>query len=320
MGQIPRVPVRHWVVTLPEPWRTGLVADPAAIGRLRQTVMRELLDAIEATATQREGVPGFAGGLGVVHRGGASLDPNVHVHSMLLDGAFVSEEGRLRFVPAPPPSEATLREIASRLHARLVPQLGEPPPISLPPPRRRVTAPRATRTPAPASARPPIETSGAHRGLRVHVGPGIAPDDRPGLARVAGYLTRPTIDRSAISTTPGGAIRYRLHRPRADGPTHVEMPVDDFRRRVELIAPDRAHVSFHGVLAPRSAHRGQVVPKQMPLVEGERRPRPRPKDPRPRPRPEIERADPSTLAAQPPVCERCDAPMSLRAVEFASRR
>ena len=313
--------MRHWVVTLPEPWRTGLVADPAALQRLRQTVMRELLEAIEATATQREGVPAFAGGLGVVHRGGASLDPNVHVHSMLLDGAFVSERGRLRFVPAPAPSEATLREIAMRLHERLLPQLGAPPPISLPPPRRKVTAPRSTRATTSTPRRPDIEAIGEHRGLRVHVGPGIAPDDRPGLARVAGYLTRPTVDRSAITTTPSGAIRYRLHRPRADGPTHVEMPVDDFRRRVELIAPDRAHVSFHGVLAPRSAHRAQVVPKQMPLVEGERRPRPRPETkPSPPSATDLARVDPSTLAAQPPVCERCDTPMTVRAVEFASRR
>ncbi len=288
--------------------------------RLRQTVMRELLDAIEATAHRREGRPAFAGGLGVVHRGGASLDPNVHVHAMLLDGAFVPRHGRLQFVPAPPPSEATLRTIAARLHAHLVPQLGAPAPISLPPPRRKVTAPRSSKLPTAAPRRPDIEACGEHRGLRIHVGPGIAPDDRPGLARVAGYLTRPTVDRSAISTTPDGAIRYRLHRPRADGPTHVEMPAHDFRRRVELIAPDRAHVSFHGVLAPRSAHRPQVVPKQLPLVDGERTTRPRPSPVEPSSRRELVHADPSAVAAQPPVCERCETPMTVRAVEFASRR
>jgi hypothetical protein len=57
-------------------------------------------------------------------------------------------------------------------------------------------------------------------------------------------------------------VRYELKTPYRDGTTHVIFEPLDFKARlVALVPKPRANLTrFHGVFAPNSAHRAQVMP------------------------------------------------------------
>jgi hypothetical protein len=307
---IPRVPVRHWVITLPDPWRTGLLTDAAARGRLRTTMMREILQALEAEARRELGDQAsvYGGGVCAVHRCGTSLEPNVHLHGLVLDGVFVAQDGEPAFVPAwDEPRPELLDGLARRLRARLADAVRSPRPVRTDGHPRRIAV-RQRQAPGPpvrtvvASTGPAMAWTAEHAGLRVRAGTAIDGSDRAAVIRLAGYLARAELDRSALSRPTPDTIRYRLHRPFADGTTHVEFSTAEFAARLRAFAPDArtAPITYHGVLAPRAALRPLLTPRQLDLLPAARSPRGKRAPARPR----------------APVCPTCDEPMQL----IAARR
>ena len=102
----------------------------------------------------------------------------------------------------------------------------------------------------------------------------ISANDRQGLERILRYMGRPPISEERLSLASpfakatgdrsDGSIIVRLKTPWADGTSHLVMPPLEFLSRLtSLIPPPRKNmIRYHGIFAPNSALRDQIVPKQ----------------------------------------------------------
>jgi hypothetical protein len=324
---IPRVPVRHWVLSLPRWLRARLAEDEGLAGSLARVFARAILAWLRDKARRVHGIKGSieSGGVTVVQRAGSALNLDVHVHAMVLDGVYaLPAEGEPTFHPLPEPDRSDLEWIARRVRkgiaARLrktsqwVPSLA---PLQAASVEHRVaTGPRVgSAVPRIRAAEPaalPSRTGRSHEsgGFSIHAAPPLAGDERHRLARLARYITRPPIDPAAIEAAPGGKLRYRLKQPFADGTTHVEFSPQELVEKLLAIVPSgpSQRLAWHGVLAPAAAQRCRIVPGQLELLP---RPRPDGEPTRRRERIAVDRR-------QPPRCPDCDVELRVVEVEQAT--
>lgn len=277
---LPAVPVRHWVFSLGESAQPYLVEQP----RLRTRVARACVTAVFAALRRvaaREGVPEpwRCGGLTAVHRVGAALEANVHVHALVLDGVYAPGPAATpRFHPLPTPRRTDLQRMLAELRATLASLLARAEPSRSPRPAERRTATREVlRVAASPPVRPVIDPGDAvvHRvgELDVRAGAPVAPDDTALRTRLCRYVARAPFDPTALEPGDEGRLRYRLHHPFADGTTHVELSPRALAERLESLAAGelRPPVAFHGVLAPGAALTAMGVSpgagQQLPLLE-----------------------------------------------------
>ena len=90
------------------------------------------------------------------------------------------------------------------------------------------------------------------------------------MERLARYVSRPPVATGRLSLTRGGNVRYALKTPYRDGATHVIFEPEDFiARLVALVPKPRAHLTrYHGLFAPASPDRAQIVPKTRAAAAG----------------------------------------------------
>jgi hypothetical protein len=100
-------------------------------------------------------------------------------------------------------------------------------------------------------------------GFSLHAGVSAKGAERDKLEHLARYISRPPIATERLALTEAGYIRYTLKSPYRDGTTHVIFEPEDFIARLAALVPKpRAHLTrYHGVFAPHSALRDQVVSK-----------------------------------------------------------
>jgi hypothetical protein len=82
------------------------------------------------------------------------------------------------------------------------------------------------------------------------------------LERLTRYVARPPVATGRLALTGSGHVRYTLKTPYRDGTTHVIFEPEDFIARLAALVPKpRAHLTrYHGVFAPASPERAQIVP------------------------------------------------------------
>jgi len=113
---LPKVPVRQWVLSLPFPLRIWAARRP----KLRATVVGILLRVVRALLRRATGQR--AGSIGAVcfHQYfGSSLNLNVHLHMLVLDGVYVTEQGEPEFVAAPRLSAEDVQGAVELVHRRV---------------------------------------------------------------------------------------------------------------------------------------------------------------------------------------------------------
>jgi hypothetical protein len=281
LSLLPPVPVRHWVFSLGESAQPYLVAQP----RLRTRVARACVMAVFAwlrRAAAREGVPEpwRCGAASAVHRVGATLEANVHVHALVLDGVYApGPDAAACFHRLPAPRRTELRRMLAELRVTLASLLARAEPSRSPRPAaprsathdvQRVAASRAVVRPVLDPGDAAVCRVGE---LDVRAGAPVAADDRPLRARLCRYIARPPFDPTALERGDEGRLRYRLHHPFADGTTHVELAPQVLAERLRALAAGelRPPVAFHGVLAPGAAATALDAPvgegRQLPLLE-----------------------------------------------------
>ena len=103
----PRVPVRQWVLSFP--WRLRLLfaARPDLLTRVLGVVTRALYTAVKRRAGLRAGTGAETGIVTFIQRFGSALNLNIHLHLLVLDGAytFTAQSPRLHRARAPTTDE-----------------------------------------------------------------------------------------------------------------------------------------------------------------------------------------------------------------------
>ena len=311
--------------------------------------MREIFDYLrqqtESRTGSRSGTHG--GAVAAVHRADAALRLNLHLHALVLDGVY-SVRGNEEPVFHPlleDPGYEQVASIAGRVADKIrelmrrrgvlpteVPEAPEAP-EALPLEQRVAAGPpvvgveRRTRVEVDANRTRGVEVGqvASRSGVRIRAGSAVEPDARDALVRLANYVTRPeptgpSIDARTLDLQTEGNILHKLERPFADGTTHVEFSPEALAARLREVTPGprTPRVQYHGILAPRAAHRWRVVPGQLALFDPSEVPRQRPSedgDDLPRPRPA--RVSPGRVKPGDPAlrCPRCRIPMEVNTVE-----
>ena len=111
-------------------------------------------------------------------------------------------------------------------------------------------------------------------GFSLHAATCCEAKQRDKLEKLCRYITRPAIANERLSTNEREQVVYRFKQPFHDGTTHVVLdPLDFIARLAALVPRPRLNLTrFHGVFAPNSKHREQVVPKRVPREKTSDRP------------------------------------------------
>jgi hypothetical protein len=231
------------------------------------------------------------GAVTLIQRFGSALNLNVHFHLLVLDGVYHRDgEGSLRFVPVPAPSPAELKRLVQQIAQRIGRSLersglitrdienaylafdpGEEAPINAllgaSITYRIATGPREgqkvfTLQTLPAEPEGSRRKAAESSGFSLHAGIAAKASQRDKLEHLARYVSRPAVAIERLSLTEGGYVRCALKTPYRDGTTHVIFEPEDFIARLAALVPKpRAHLTrYHGVFAPASPDRAQVVP------------------------------------------------------------
>jgi len=264
---LPAKPIRQWVLSLPFALRFMLATKPEAptrvLGVVYRTISAHILNKARLTRAS-----GATGAVTLIQRFGSALNLNVHLHMLVLDGAYLVGTEPPVFRRTPRPSEAELKTLVERLAERIGRALE----------RQGVLARDAENSYLeldPEAGGPMDDLLGHSITYRVAVGPRAGQkvfslqtvpvredEPREKLERLTRYVSRPPVALERLDLTAQGQVRYRLKTPYRDGTTHIVLePLDFIARLAALVPPPRVHLRrFHGVFAAHAALRGTVTP------------------------------------------------------------
>jgi hypothetical protein len=210
---------------------------------------------------------------------------------VLLDGVYtLGETGTLRFIPLPPPTDEEVAKLCATIARRItraLRRMGKLPDESDPEPdelaandptlaacygasvaNRVATGERAGRRVERLGDRVDVEdlhTTGdrcaTSQGFSLHANVAVPARDRTRLERLCRYVARPPIATERLEELPDGRIAYSFRKPWRDGTKAVAFtPHELIEKLVALVPPPQTNmIRYHGVLAPASKLRKQVV-------------------------------------------------------------
>jgi hypothetical protein len=218
-----------------------------------------------------------------------SLSLNVHLHVIFADGVFVRDELRgVEFRAASLPDRSTIGAIAMHVAKRVARMLrrkglvtpneidGDLPDaitscgqlaiqhgaIASVDERGRVIPLDEARDDRRFGRTKSDTFASESDGFDVHAGVFVPAQDRDGRERLFRYGARPAVSLSRMSRLPDGRIAYRMKHPGPYGHTHRVVTPQQFLARVAALIPPPKYplVRYHGVFAPNSRWRKDVVP------------------------------------------------------------
>ena len=292
-GVLGGLPVRQWVLRLPYRLRYALAWDHRLCRAVLAVFIRAVLG-FERQRAARRGIRGGAGGgVTAIQRFGSALNPNIHFHTLVVQGVFVEKgDGTVRFVPSPAPSDSDivrLRATVRRRILRLVKRHG----IDLEQPSteddagderlvewplyakiqgaavvgRVVTGSRSgarvarigqTNHPSEARGNGPLH---AHEeGFDLHAAVAVPAGDRKRLEHLCRYVLRPPLAQERIERTTDGKVVLRLRRTWQDGTRAICFePLEFLEKLAAMIPKPRINLLvYHGVVAPHARRRASA--------------------------------------------------------------
>ncbi len=233
-----------------------------------------------------------------IQRFGSALNLNIHLHMLVLDGAYTFTHDRAQFHRTSAPSNAELARLLDTLIRRITRTLvragvlvedpeqpwldleeGSPlEQLAAAAVRYRITvgplAGRKTMTlySASAVARDGVTVkalTAARDGFSLNAAVACEAHQREKLERVCCYVARGPIALERLSVDGDGLVVYQLKHPLRDGTTHVLFePLDFIARLAALVPRPRTHlVRYHGLFAPNAKHRDHIVAKPAPTAQ-----------------------------------------------------
>ena len=276
---IPAVPVRQWVLSLPFELRARAAFDAKVLTALVRAFAKAL-GARHRSWARSLGIEAEFGAITFVQRFGSSLNLNVHFHVVVIDGVFSrDDERRLLFTPAPPPTRAEMltvvghvRERATKLLRQCADEADEDTRHKPLDTCAQIALGRGdVRAVGDDDDDAADEVAVPHRegeavddaGFNLEASVRIDAADDFGREHLLRYCARPPLSLARLRELPGGKLAYRIKKlPNGRAKVRVMTPLELLARLAALVPPPRHPlVRFHGVVAPRSSWRRDVVPK-----------------------------------------------------------
>jgi len=124
---LPRVPIRHWICSLPWGLRALLGYDRKLCAEVVSGFMKEVDRSLRWRAKREHGLTSmsqaFTGAVVAVQRTDSALRLNVHLHALVLDGVYVHQDDDarrpLKFLELGNPTHEDIAEVARRAAARV---------------------------------------------------------------------------------------------------------------------------------------------------------------------------------------------------------
>jgi hypothetical protein len=236
---------------------------------------------------------GRSGSVVVLQRFGAALNLNVHVHALVLDGAFAEDAGGvLRFHALPAPSDAEMEAVLCLTVRRLTGLLvrrgmsGAVDNVETEDPWRDEAAGLSGVAAASVQGRaalgaragartrrlggspellalwtpPRLACHARQDGYDLQAGVVVPAHDRARLERVCRYALRPPVAADRVRLVEGGDVVLTLRHRWADGTTHLRFdPIELLERLAALTPRPRINlVLYYGVLAAHAAWRARL--------------------------------------------------------------
>ena len=288
---LPITPLRQFVITFPFELRARLAYDGKLLGAVTRIAIDSVLGFYKRRMRDEEGLAGQSGAVSVVQRVNSDLRLNPHLHAILLDGVFATDNGSPVFHPLTHLDDSDLADLLQVIRVRLLNFLQ----------RRGVIENRdeltlldddfAEREPALAQLaaaatagllpagpdvrqRPPIALRGqpgveltgplsvTEMGFSLHAATTASADDARGREALVRYALRPPIAQERLKLLPNDLVRIELKRPFSDGTVAIDLdPLSLLCRLAASVPPPNFHlVHYSGVLGAASKLRMLVVP------------------------------------------------------------
>lgn len=274
---LPHERIRQWVLSFPFSLRVKLAFHHDLVLALARIAEQEIQRRYRKLA-RRAGLRDPRGGsVTSIQRFGGDLRANVHLHSLVLDGAYgKSARGEEVFFTAPAPTPAEVDAILARIVTRAKALLGEDAEpdlddndLALALTYAAATSSRGTEKHAPddeerdgqrhlpTRRKARIEEFDLDADVTVHA------KDRDRLEYLCRYIGRPPIALDRVTYLPPSLVVIALKRAWHDGTTHVSMTPSAFLGRLASLVPrPRKNTTIYsGVLGGHAKGRDRIVPK-----------------------------------------------------------
>lgn len=281
--------MRQWVVSFPYQLRFLMAKHPKVMTEMLRITYRAIETHLIKKAGLKRSSKARAGAVTFVQRFGGSLNLNVHLHQIYLDGVYTFEDGKVQFHSTKPPIKKELEKVLSQIASRVVRCLEK---------RGLIEKEQNLLTLAPEAAFDHIQGASItyqiafgkrkgqkaltlqtlpnrdkgreseflarHSGFSLHAGVACQAHERKKLERICRYVSRSSVSEERLSLNARGQVVYKLKKSYDNGTTHIVLdPLDFLSRLAALIPRPRVNLTrYHGVFAANFKYRGLVVPKR----------------------------------------------------------
>jgi len=287
----PHVPVRQWVLSLPFEIRYRMSYDK----RLISDVLALFLRVIQSWYRRKAKALGYGnvqgGSVSFIQKFGSSLNATPHYHCLLLDGGytFSNDSNEPFFVATPPPTDDDVKQIAETVAARAIRLLerrgvlgehdvydvfSEESPVLAGMTAASVSEMIATGDRAGLPVRRVLSDPArgvrtsrlcfVSRGFSLHAARKIEAHDRAGLEQLCSYVTRPPLAAGSLEKVADDKYLFKMKSSWSDGTSYIILSGHELLEKLSsIVPPSRSHTTrYHGLLAPHSNLRAQVVPAE----------------------------------------------------------
>ena len=299
---LPRHTVRQWVLSFPFPLRFLLATKPELISPVLKIINRSISTALikkaGLTTPQAE-----TGAITLIQRFGSALNLNIHFHMLFLDGVYLKNINKPKFIQIKAPTTKELNTLLTRISQKIIKYLertgylekdAEQPYLNLEQADesgmqllhgsaityRIATGPlqgqkTLTIKTIPAIIKDNYSQAVKINGFSLHAGVACQPKERKKLERLCRYISRGALSEQRLQQNSQGQVVYTLKTPYNNGTTHVVFtPLEFMARLAALIPPPWLNLTrYHGVFAPNHKLRSMIVrPRQKKQQEGKQLP------------------------------------------------